>query len=88
MNMKKLLTSTTILILLVGCTSSNQIVLPNGEIGFTVDCGGTANSWSSCYEEAGEVCPIGYEILEQNEERIQIGSSPGINRMLVISCGS
>ena len=75
-----------IIFFISSCTSSQQLVLPSGQKGFTVSCGGTANSWSSCYKKAGEICPIGYNILDQNSERVVILNAPGINRTLIISC--
>jgi hypothetical protein len=58
------------LVLVASCATSQEIVLPSGEKGFTVDCGTyEGNSWSACYKKAGEMCPAGYDILEKSEEK-------------------
>jgi hypothetical protein len=54
--------------LMASCATSQEIVLPSGETGFTVNCGTyEGNSWSACYKKAGEMCPSGYDILEKSE---------------------
>lgn len=58
------------IILITSCATSQEIVLPSGERGFTINCGSyEGDSWSACYQKAGEVCPSGYEILEKSEEK-------------------
>jgi len=90
--MKKLLLIT---ILIGGCATSQQIILPSGETGFTVNCGTyEGNSWSACYKKAGEMCPTGYDILEKNEseDKTLIANQYSIQtldddqRTLVIQC--
>jgi hypothetical protein len=74
------------LLVIMSCTTAKEITMPSGEKGFVVDCGGTANSWSSCYTKASDSCPSGYTVLDKNEERVMIMTSPGINRSLMIIC--
>lgn len=58
----------TVAVLMASCATSQQIVLPSGETGFTVNCGTyEGNSWSACYKKAGEMCPTGYDVLEEKE---------------------
>ena len=58
------------IILITSCATSQEIVLPSGERGFTINCGSyEGDSWSACYQKAGEVCPSGYEILEKSEDK-------------------
>lgn len=52
---------------LSGCTTSNVVVLPSGQRGFTVDCSGTNLSWSHCYRKAGRACPKGYNITQKED---------------------
>ncbi len=56
-----------VLVACVSCATSSKIVLPSGETGFAVDCDGTAVSMSKCYEEAGKVCPSGYDVIDQHQ---------------------
>tara|TARA_B110000444_G_scaffold185718_1_gene174842 strand:+ start:264 stop:521 length:258 start_codon:yes stop_codon:yes gene_type:complete len=84
--MKQIITLISIILIIGGCASASPITLPSGNQGFVVDCSGTAFNWSSCYEKAGEVCSGGYDILEKDEERVMIGTAPGINRLLVVAC--
>jgi hypothetical protein len=74
------------LLVIMSCTTAKEITMPSGAKGYAVNCGGTANTWSSCYVKASESCPMGYNVLDKNEERIRIVDSPGINRTLMISC--
>lgn len=82
-------------LLIVGCATSQEIVLPSGDKGFTVNCGTyEGNSWSACYKKAGEMCPTGYDILEKNEseDKTLIANQYSIQtldddqRTLVIQC--
>lgn len=50
-------------VVLSGCaTTSEKMVLPSGEQGFAVRC---EEFLKGCYQEAGKVCPAGYEIREK-----------------------
>jgi len=73
------------LALLGGCTSSKQVFLETGEVGYRLKCGGkTYGSWSNCYEKAGEVCTSnGYDVVSQ----IYDDFSGGV-RNLWIKCGT
>ena len=93
-NMKRIILLLTIFFL-GACASSKELVLPSGEKGFAVNCGSyEGNSWSACYEKAGEVCPLGYDILEKIESedkeliatRTQIQTIDNDQRSLLISC--
>ena len=83
------------LVLITSCATSQEIVLPSGEKGFTINCGSyEGDSRSACYQKAGEVCPSGYDILEQTEEKDKnIVANPysfqtleDDKRVLVIEC--
>tara|TARA_B110000967_G_scaffold196998_1_gene228226 strand:- start:472 stop:747 length:276 start_codon:yes stop_codon:yes gene_type:complete len=90
MMIRKIVTKSFFLLIplmaIMSCTTASEITMPSGVKGFVVSCGGTANSWASCYKKASTSCPSGYNILEKDEERVIIVDSPGINRTLVISC--
>lgn len=46
-----------------GCTTSEPLTSPNGLPGFSVDC--SAGRWSDCYEEASQLCPHGYVVIDR-----------------------
>ena len=83
------------LVLVASCATSQEIVLPSGQKGFTINCGSyEGDSWSACYQKAGEMCPTGYDILEKTEEQDKnIVANPysfqtleDDKRVLVIEC--
>jgi hypothetical protein len=92
--MKNILSLVSILFIF-SCATSKEIVLPSGEKGYTVNCGTyEGNTWSACYEKAGEICPTGYDILEKIESNDkQLVATGNLlqtldddKRSLVISC--
>lgn len=55
-------------LLLTGCgTTVNTAVMPSGEKGFTASCGGTAVTWSKCYEAASTTCPTGFNTVDREQ---------------------
>lgn len=65
--------------LLVGCTTTQQIKRPNGEVEYVIGCGASLG-WNICYDKANEVCPAGYKTIAEDA---------GFNRKeLRISCPS
>ena len=61
--MKKFLPLIAILAL-IGCATSKETYLGNGEKGLSIDCSGQANSWAACYEKADASCAgTGYKIV-------------------------
>lgn len=68
---------------LSACTTANKIATPDGGEGFAISCGGTANSWSSCYQKAGDSCgTAGYTIIDRTEG----GTLHTVSRSLIIRC--
>lgn len=66
-------------LLLAGCTTTEVVNRPNGQHEIIIACG-AASGWNICYSKANEVCPTGYETLQQ---------SGGFNRKeLWIKCPS
>ena len=60
-------------ILLVSCTSSKKVHLPDGSVGYEIDCRldphGFDGSWADCYNMAGEICGNrGYKVLDKRED--------------------
>jgi uncharacterized membrane protein len=55
-------------IILGACTTTQQITLPDGSTGQLVRCGGIQHSMADCYAMAGQVCPRGYDIVDERGE--------------------
>lgn len=63
---------------LSACTYSRDMYLPDGSVGHSISCGGTLNSFSGCYQKAGELCGAGgYDIVDRNGEAIPFSNSSG-----------
>jgi hypothetical protein len=62
---------------LASCTTATPTVLPDGSKGVMIDCNGDVNSMSSCFKKAGEVCPAGYDILNQGQESTPVFGGSG-----------
>lgn len=52
-------------ILLTGCATVKPATLSDGSKGFVAACGGTAVTWSTCYEQATKSCPDGFETIDK-----------------------
>lgn len=52
-------------LVLLSCNraSSRAVTMPSGEQGFAIKCRGDQ---TNCFEEAGELCPRGYDIVEDS----------------------
>ncbi|HEX7914862.1 hypothetical protein [Rudaea sp.] len=65
------------LLLIAGCTTSQEIRRPDGSIEYLVACGASLG-WNICYDKANQLCPSGYNTLAEDA---------GFNRKeLRISC--
>ncbi len=54
---------------LSACTMARQVHLPDGSTGHSISCGGTLNSFASCFNKAGELCGAsGYDIVDSQGE--------------------
>ena len=94
----KILTTLLLAAPLFACAMASEMVLPDGSPGFLVSCNGAALTIGDCYKKAGNLCPQGYTILGQDEEKNQttigsiqpglgvITSSPSITREIYVHC--
>jgi hypothetical protein len=46
-------------LLLAGCTTTQQVKRPDGSLEYIIGCG-AALGWNICYQRANELCPNGY----------------------------
>lgn len=70
MRRKLSLTSITILMLVAGCSTVQEINRPDGKKEYLIACG-ASTGWDVCYKRANELCPQGYETISEK---------PGFNR--------
>lgn len=62
------------LILLASCASSKQTYLPDGSVGHSISCDGSAVGMNVCYEKAGELCGSrGYKLVNKEGQVIYSG---------------
>lgn len=52
---------------LAGCATVKPATLSDGSSGFVATCGGTAGTWSTCYEQAAKSCQSGFEIIDREQ---------------------
>ena len=77
------------LALLLACTSSRRMMLPDGTQGYYVKC----RTEEACFIRAGRVCPYGYRVVHAGEQsRVVVTSTTararsGVGSML-IRCGA
>jgi hypothetical protein len=50
-------------LVLSACASSTPVMGPNGKQAFAIECG---SAISTCYEEAANTCPNGYNIIDKD----------------------
>lgn len=53
-----------VLALVAGCTTTQEIRRPNGDVEYLIACGASLG-WNICYERANEVCPNGYTTISE-----------------------
>lgn len=79
----------------VGCATSKETYLPDGEKGHSINCSGAALNWGMCYEKAGEICGRrGYEVIAGGTDQgvVVVGNQYGLyggsvtNRSMLIKC--
>lgn len=71
--------SALLILLITGCTTATEIRSPNGQKGFAIEC----KNMTSCYAKAGEVCPSGYNLVD-NDTRTT-GASVAFNNAIIQS---
>jgi hypothetical protein len=55
----------TALLFIAGCTTTQEIKRPNGNVEYLIACG-AGLGWNVCYDKANEICPQDYETLTEN----------------------
>ena len=69
----------SILALTLACTSCVSITPqkfkgPNGQDAYTMKCSGYGRTIEMCYQKAGDLCPSGYNIVNQSSSIVAVPS--------------
>ena len=63
---------------------------PNGGTAYYMKCSGAGRTMGACYKKAGELCPIGYNIIERGSDLAAVPMNGGTmatsRRSLAIEC--
>ncbi|QWD71584.1 hypothetical protein [Polynucleobacter sp. UB-Raua-W9] len=76
----------------VGCASVAPVkfVGPNGKTAYSMRCSGMGRSMEECYQRAGEVCPSGYNIIDNSSGTVAMMTQgtmiAGVKRDMAIEC--
>lgn len=85
--MKPLLIALAAAIILAGCAATvKPVTTPKGQQGFYIDCGGSADDWTSCYEAAAKACQGKYTIIDRQQSSTATPYGPLVTRELIIEC--
>jgi uncharacterized lipoprotein YajG len=58
--------TTTMMAACAPVQTTQEVVLPNGKTGITIDC--TMQGWPVCFKSAGDRCKQGYVIYERTQD--------------------
>lgn len=57
-----------ILIAITGCSQAPKTVITsNGMEALQIRCGGSTNTWNTCYAKAKEICSSGFSVIDQEQ---------------------
>jgi hypothetical protein len=69
---------------LAGCTTVAPMPLPDGSMGYALECNGMLDSADECYARVAGVCPQGFEIV--TESRFSVMTFDPFDRTLYVRC--
>lgn len=76
--MKAFLVLLAAISVMTGCATSTKTYGPSGKLAHSINCPGSANSWGSCYEKAGDLCgSAGYDVVAQGGTVTPFGIANG-----------
>ena len=72
--MLRILFLSNLTILLSSCAIANKTYLPDGSLGYSISCDGSAVGMNVCFEKAGDICGSkGYKLLNREGQIIYSG---------------
>ncbi len=76
-----------VVIFISGCAATvKPMTTPDGKQGFLVECDGSADNWTTCYEAASKACQGKYGIVDKNESSTPTAYGPLVRRHLIAEC--
>lgn len=63
--MKRIMVAAVLILLLGGCTTTQEIRRPDGTMEYLIACGASLG-WNICYDKANQICPEGYTTLSED----------------------
>ena len=85
--MKPFLIALAAAVILTGCAATvKPVTTPNGQQGFYIECGGSAEDWTSCYQAAAKVCRGKYTIIDRQQSSTATTYGLLVTRELIIEC--
>ena len=81
------------LVLVASCASGpDSFPLPDGRVGYSTSCNGSAISISSCYRDAAKICGGKYEIIGTDGSASSLATNgvllPVIKRSIQFACAT
>jgi hypothetical protein len=75
--------------LIAGCAVSKQTYMPDGSLGYSISCNGSAVGMNVCFEKAGEVCGSkGYSLINREGQVIAYKTASSNNYSSYVNYGS
>jgi len=60
-------------VLLASCAiEPKRFVGPNGKAAYSMECSGMGRTLEACYQKAGEICPVGYNIINSTSGTVAV----------------
>jgi hypothetical protein len=91
-SLAKVVLHALVLFLVSSCAdvSPQRFTGPNGGTAYSMGCSGMGRDWDDCYRAAGELCPAGYDILNQGSGVVGVPTAAGLmiapKQTLAIEC--
>jgi hypothetical protein len=76
-------------VLITGCAASKQTYMPDGSLGYSISCNGSAVGMNVCFEKAGEVCGSkGYSLINREGQVIPYKTAASTSYNSYVNYGS
>ena len=66
---------------IVGRATNSKLILPDGGVGYSIECDGWAVPMNACFEKAGDKCPNDYDIQSESHP-----NGAAVQKGLLIKC--
>jgi hypothetical protein len=67
--MVKIISACLLALFIFGCVLATKTYTPSGQMGYTIECSRSYQTWGDCYQKAGQLCGYsGYDIIMKSED--------------------